>query len=83
MLLTMKVVFELHEGIFKRDLDHLCLHSIQATSLRCSTACRISISLITHCVVLCAMYVVDKQLTLSGLQTSYHVCVCSAPKSKQ
>ena len=26
------------------------------------------------------MYVVDKQLTLSGLQTSYHVCVFSTKK---
>ncbi len=31
MALTVEVVFELHEGIFQRNLDHLCLHSIQAT----------------------------------------------------
>lgn len=40
MLLTLKVAFELHEGILKCNLNHLCLHSIQATEQSYNTACK-------------------------------------------
>lgn len=79
MLLTMKVVFELHEGIFKCDLDHLCLRSIQATLLDCRTACRMSVSL--NCTLCSPMHHV--WFTSSPCQCCRQCTVCVFSTKKQ